>query len=136
MRETEENIYLLEGNIKSLLSLKTNEAELRDYHSSLSSYYESETKKFYSSSETNLTNLSLKIMDMISKNGLAYTRFQKNETGDPHYIEFAITGSATGLVSLLSDINRQSKYINIMSMTVSSRQNMLSVIMRLNYVSI
>ncbi len=132
-RSLQDEIARREMIIGNIQALRVNEAELGRNYDRLTGAIATEKDRYYASQEQDLTRLGIRMLALVRKNGLRYTRLNKVESRDGRFLEVALEGHIVDIMRLLDDIYANPKYLNVSFLSISTKAARTSATLRINY---
>jgi hypothetical protein len=126
-------IAALEQGIENAKTLEVNEKELGAYYEKLESQIEKEKQSYYAAEEQDLTRLGMRMLALVKRNGLTYSRLTKVDSKDGNYLEIGVSGNVVGLLRFLQEIYGEAKYLNVDYLTMSNDNGRVKATVRMNY---
>jgi hypothetical protein len=126
-------IAMSEENIGNIQSLQVNETELEENYERLGQAIALEKDRYYYPEERDLTRLGMKMLSLVRRNGLRYTRLNKVDSKDGSHVEIALNGGIVNVMGLLKDIYANPKYLNVVFLSVNNKSGRANVTLRINY---
>jgi hypothetical protein len=133
LKDLQAQISQSEEMIANIQSLKVNEAELEENYTRLQQAMAGEKDRYDTPAERDLTRLGIRMLALIRKNGLRYSRLNKVDSSDGSYVEIALSGRIVNIMRLLKDTYANPKYLNIIFLSVSHKSGTTNATLRINY---
>jgi hypothetical protein len=133
LKEVGTKINSLTENIKRVKALEVNETELGKYYDKLKIDIQKEKESFYTEDERDLTRLGIRLLALLKKHGLSYSRLNKVDSADGNYLEISLGGTIVRLLNFLEEIYAYPKYLSVNYLTINNKNGQVKVTIRMNY---